>query len=115
MLTADEQTTLDAYLKELGKARAAVAAAAAAAGRRRRRPVAPGQAAVPAAARATTVCERACGSDGPSAGEPAGPDQIGPSVDTRARARWLLHEAREKLIQGKLRRGPAQGGRGRAP
>ncbi len=34
-------------------------------------------------------------------GSAAGPDQIGPSVDSRARARWLLHEAREKLIQGK--------------
>ncbi len=93
-LQPDEQATLDAYLKELVKAKAVLAnggtapasPAAASAAAARPQPTPPGtsQPAAPAAAPGAT----------------AGTRQSPPSFDTRQRARWLLHEAREQLLVG---------------
>ena len=134
MLQPDEQATLDAYLKELAKAKSqeandsAAAAAPAAAmpgqGSAAVRPT-PSYVAPKAAAPLTTPV--AAGTrDGlasltptapPAASNrgPAGPDQIGPAVNARGRARWLLHEARENLIKGNYDEAQAQGRRGRGP
>ena len=86
MLTTEEQSTLDAYLKELGRARAAVAASAAAATAPAAvAPSASAPAQVPAAARPQPY-STAPASRGPTgASGPAGPDQIAPSADTRQR------------------------------
>ncbi len=75
-------------------ASAAAATSAAAAGRRRL-----AGAASPAATRSRTA-DRSPGAARRVAGGPAGPDQIAPTIDTRQRARWLLHEAREQLHLG---------------
>ncbi len=103
MLTTDEQSTLDAYLKELGKARAAVAASAAAATAPAAvAPSAGAPAQVPAAAARPQPYSTAPASRGPTGvGGLQVRSRSAPSADTRQRARWLLHEAREKLIQGK--------------
>ena len=97
MLTAEEQKLLEAYMKELGNARAAVAASAAPA-------VAPSGGAPTQAPAGAARPQPSPGAPvdrmAPSPRGPAGPDQIGPSADLRARARWLLHEAREKINQG---------------
>ncbi len=95
MLKSDEQTMLDAYLKELAKAKAEMASTSA--GAEAPRAAAPAQAPV-AATRPQPTSTAAATAVPSSAGGPAGPDQIGPAVNARARARWLLHEAREQLI-----------------
>jgi len=88
-LQPDEQATLDAYLKELAKAKAAVGSAPAAA------PAAP-SGARPQPATAAAAAER--GSATPSS--PVIANQVPPSVDIKQRGRWLLHQAREQLHLG---------------
>ena len=48
-------------------------------------------------------------------GGPAGPDQIGPTVDTRATGSVAAARSSREADSGQVRRGPAQGGRGRGP
>ena len=96
MLTADDQTMLDAYLKELAKAKAVVASGSLSqpAGP----PAAPAVAAVPGGQPHPPTVAVAPGA-GATAG-PLDPNQIAPTVDTKQRGRWLLHEAREQLHLG---------------
>ena len=94
-LQPDEQATLDAYLKELAKAKAVVASgsrAAAAPDQTRTQPAIASAGAPPVPAPAA-----------PPAAGPAAPvvsNQLPPSVDIKQRGRWLLHEAREQLHVG---------------
>ena len=90
-LQPDEQATLDAYLKELAKARSALASRAASPSATPEvptgRPVSP---AAPVGVRPVVA----------TAANPAIADQNPASADTRQRGRWLLHEAREQLHLG---------------
>jgi type II secretory pathway component GspD/PulD (secretin) len=108
-LEPDEQTTLDAYLKEQSKVQAAIAAGSTpvpagstAAGGGTGTPVAasamptsaapaPGAAPVPAASPGTRV----------QTGDPThgGAGDLSLVADTKQRARWLLHEAVEQISQ----------------
>ncbi|WP_250846819.1 type II secretory pathway, component PulD [Aquisphaera insulae] len=83
-LQADEQATLDAYLKELAKVQGASATPPA--------PAAATAAASTATAPAPTVAVASPAADG-RAGEPV-------ITDPKQRARWLLHEAREQIAAG---------------
>ena len=97
MLEPDERMTLDAYLKELGKAKAAMASAAPGAMPTAARPAAAPQ---PVSAPPQTFSKVGADRGPANAGNPAGLDQIGPNVDTRQKARWTLMKAREELHQG---------------
>jgi hypothetical protein len=93
MLQPDEQATLDEYLKELAKSKAAPSSAPAA--------VAPAAEPAKAAAVRPRWSGPTASPGAPSNGAgPAGPDQIAPSIDTKQRGRWLLHEAREQIHVG---------------
>ena len=93
-LQPDEQATLDAYLKELAKAKSTVASAPAPAS-----PVSATQPSAAASARPQPVALGAARPGAPAPG-PTSPNQVPPSIDTKQRARWLLHEAREQLQLG---------------
>jgi len=94
-LQPDEQATLDAYLKELAKAKAEMTAASTA-------PAANPTAAVQPAAAARPPASVTAGTQpyAAVAGNPAGPNQTAATVDTKQRGRWLLHEAWEQLHLG---------------
>ena len=88
-LQQDEQTTLDAYLKELSKVRAATTGPATATGEATPAKVStPAQAAPPVA--------RVIQSGDPARG---GAGDIAVTPDVKQHAVWLLHEAREQMAR----------------
>jgi type II secretory pathway component GspD/PulD (secretin) len=97
-LLPDEQTTLDAYLKELSKAKAVVASSKAAA------PGGAAKAESPAAGPSAPAAAPASGSGhGAAAAAPESARSglmVQSSTDVKQRARWLLHEAREQIHLG---------------
>ena len=99
-LQPDEQATLDAYLKELAKAKAVVAAGSGGGGPGGH-PAGDGagrcSASLPAGATGCDPVARPASRRLPVR-PPA--NQLPPTVDTKQRGRWLLHEAREQLHLG---------------
>ena len=90
MLEPGDQATLDEYLRELARAKAAALPAAA-----------PAAEPAKAAAVAPRWSAPAASPSAPaSVASPAGPAQIAPTLDTKQRGRWLLHEAREQIHLG---------------
>ena len=91
-LQADEQATLGAYLKELGKVKASAGSLTATDAGTTTPAPAPAPSQAPAA---TTTAVVATGD--PSRG---GAGDLSLTTDTKQKARWLLHEAREQIIAG---------------
>ena len=99
-LQPDDQATLDAYLKELAKAKAMVAAGTQARLRRRprrrpRRRSRPQRPSRPRLSQPRFSQPRAALAAGSTAANP-----VTQTADTKQRGRWLLHEAREQLHLG---------------
>ena len=95
-LQADEQTRLDAYLKELAKVQAAAAVASRPRRRPgRRRPSAPAAGRSPRRPRPRRSVQTG---DAARGRRPARCDVDAP--DAKQQARWLLHEAREQIALG---------------
>ncbi|MGO8897929.1 MAG: type II secretory pathway, component PulD, partial [Isosphaeraceae bacterium] len=89
-LQQDEQTTLDAYLKELSKVQASIAAGSTATDG-----AAPAM--TPAAVQAAPATTRVIQSGDPARG---GAGDVAITPDVKQHAVWLLHEAREQMAQG---------------
>ncbi len=105
MLQPDERATLDAYLKELGKAKAVVATSSQA-GLAQATPIqTPSPATAPKPA-PESVDSTAAALDKPTAPSPVAPatarggEESASSGESKQRARWLLHEAREQIHLG---------------
>src|SRR5271166_6570530 len=91
-LQQDEQTMLDAYLKELSKVRALTAAGSTAT-------AGAGPAMTPAAVQPAPATTGVIQSGDPARG---GAGDVAITPDVKQHAVWLLHEAREQMAQGNL-------------
>src|SRR5271166_976937 len=97
-LQQDEQTTLDAYLKELSQVQATAAGGSSTSGTGKGSQTAPEAASPPSGAAAVTAAAPVVVQTGDATRGGAG--ELGISADPKQRGRWMLHEARELIAQG---------------
>jgi hypothetical protein len=98
-LQQDEQTMLDAYLKELSKVRASTAAGSTATDGAGPATTGAAPATTAAAVQAAPATTRVIQSGDPARG---GAGDVAITPDVKQHAVWLLHEAREQMAQGNL-------------
>ena len=100
-LQQDEQTTLDAYLKELSQVQASAARGSSTSGSSgNSSPAAPEAASPPSGAAAATATPAAPPVVQTGDATCGGAGELAISADPKQRGRWLLHEAREQIAQG---------------